>query len=175
MQRRYASNYSGLTQAKVIGLRSTWSANFSIPEELVGLSSKQSLREQKAKDANINQLRDATRPPTTTFPKCLRIEYSPMVPRTFSATGRSVCGLLLVRSLLTKGSLFEINQVLFDVLQTGSSNDNRVSIFSLHERMVGDPAQSDFRHRELVLFGDLVEEFDGLEVCLVPISFAVVL
>jgi hypothetical protein len=70
--------------------------------------------------------------------------------KTSSATNPSVhqhTSSLELYILLTQGALFQIHQVLLDMLRAGGAYDDGIPVFLFHQTMVSHPAEGNLRER----------------------------
>ncbi len=64
-----------------------------------------------------------------------------------------------IPKILTQRTLLQIQEVLLDVLNFGSTNYHRVAEFALHETVMREPAQSYLTECEVVLVRDSSDVF----------------
>ncbi|TFY51776.1 hypothetical protein EVG20_g10843 [Dentipellis fragilis] len=70
---------------------------------------------------------------------------------------------------LTQRALLQIHQVLFDMLDTGRTDEYRVAKLALQEAVMRDPAQSNLGHGEVVLVGDGLDLRESSEEGFLPV------
>ena len=67
----------------------------------------------------------------------------------------------------------EYNSYLLDMLDTRSTDKDRISVLALHQAVVGNPAEGHLGQREAVLLGNSLDRRERAKVGLVPVAFAV--
>ena len=60
---------------------------------------------------------------------------------------------------------------LLDMIQTRSTDENGIARLPLHQAVMGDPTQRDLRHRQAGFIRCRFDDFQCLEVVLVPVAW----
>ena len=68
-----------------------------------------------------------------------------------------------------------LNTDLFDVVQAGGTDDNRIAVLSLHQAVLGHPTKGDLSDGQIVLLRDHLNRRKSVEVGIVPVPVAVIL
>lgn len=58
---------------------------------------------------------------------------------------------------------------LFDMTQTGGTNQDGIPMVAFHQAVVGDPTKSNFSHGESMFFRDSFDSVNGIEIRLLPV------
>ena len=76
---------------------------------------------------------------------------------------------------LTQRPLFQIDEVLLNMILARRADEDRVSVRTFQQTVVRDPAQRDLSHGQPVLICHSADRLERFEVRLVPIPVAIVL